>query len=156
MNSSPHRASNQATQKEGAKALLLNTVYHLLNSMSKKHSRPCRNPCSCFYNLECLRFLCKGQSLYCIFYWDKEKATTLLRKARVIMPKSSAQARSGYIASIRDAGSPVKKNNKEFEDKKIPVSHRSRNTGKRKRHVRKYILESVSSYMRCGENSRFA
>ncbi len=24
------------------------------------------------------------------------------------MPKSSAQARSGYIASIRDAGSPVK------------------------------------------------
>lgn len=43
-----------------------------------------------------------------LFYWDKEKATTLLRKARVTMPKSSAQARSGYIASIRDAGSPVK------------------------------------------------
>lgn len=34
------------------------------------------------------------------------------------MPKSSAQARSGYIASIRDADSTVKKNNKEFWDKK--------------------------------------
>ena len=43
-----------------------------------------------------------------LFYWDKEKATTLLRKARVTMPKSSAQARSGYIASICDADSPVK------------------------------------------------
>ena len=43
-----------------------------------------------------------------LFYWDKEKATTLLRRARVTMPKVSARARSGYIASIRDAGSPVK------------------------------------------------
>ena len=43
-----------------------------------------------------------------LFYWDKEKATTLLRRARVTMPKMSARARSGYIASIRDAGSPVK------------------------------------------------
>ena len=43
-----------------------------------------------------------------LFYWDKEKATTLLRKARVTMPKSSVQIHSGYIASIRDAGSPVK------------------------------------------------
>lgn len=43
-----------------------------------------------------------------LFYWDKEKATTLLRMARVAMPKASARARSGYIASIRDAGSPVK------------------------------------------------
>lgn len=41
------------------------------------------------------------------------------------MPKSSAQARNGYIASIRDAGSPVKKNHYEFEDKKIPVSYKS-------------------------------
>lgn len=43
-----------------------------------------------------------------LFYWDKEKATTLLRKARVTMPKSSVQIHSGYIASIRDANSPVK------------------------------------------------
>ena len=43
-----------------------------------------------------------------LFYWDKEKATTLLRMARVTMPKASAQARNGYITSIRDAGSPVK------------------------------------------------
>lgn len=43
-----------------------------------------------------------------LFYWDKEKATTLLRKARVTMPKSSVQIHSGYIASIRDADSPVK------------------------------------------------
>ena len=60
-----------------------------------------------------------------------------MQKTRVVMPKDSAQIHDGYIASIRDAGSSVKKNNKEFEDKKIPVSHRSRNTGKRKRHVRK-------------------
>ena len=38
----------------------------------------------------------------------EEKATTLLRRARVTMPKTSAQARSGYIVSVRDAGSPVK------------------------------------------------
>lgn len=43
-----------------------------------------------------------------LFYWDKEKATTLLRMARVTMPKASVQIHSGYIASIRDAGSPVK------------------------------------------------
>ena len=43
-----------------------------------------------------------------LFYWDKEKATTLLRKARVAMPKSSVQIHSGYIASIRDTDSPVK------------------------------------------------
>ena len=43
-----------------------------------------------------------------LFYWDKEKATTLLRRARVAMPKVSVQIHSGYIASIRDAGSPVK------------------------------------------------
>lgn len=47
-----------------------------------------------------------------LFYWDKEKATTLLRKARVAMPESSVQIHSGYIASIRDAGSPVKPNEK--------------------------------------------
>lgn len=41
------------------------------------------------------------------------------------MPKDSAQIHDGYIASIRDASSPVKKNNKEFEDKKIPVSYKS-------------------------------
>lgn len=43
-----------------------------------------------------------------LFYWDKEKATTLLRMARVTMPKASAQARNGYVSSIRDAGSNVK------------------------------------------------
>lgn len=43
-----------------------------------------------------------------LFYWDKKQATTLLRMARVTMPKASAQARSGYIASIRDVDSPVK------------------------------------------------
>lgn len=43
-----------------------------------------------------------------LFYWDKEKATTLLRTAGVTMPKTSVQIHSGYIASIRDAGSPVK------------------------------------------------
>lgn len=43
-----------------------------------------------------------------LFYWDKEKATTLLRRARVTMPKTSARARNGYIASIRDENSPVK------------------------------------------------
>ena len=43
-----------------------------------------------------------------LFYWDKEKATTLLRKARVAMPKSSVQIHSGYIASICDADSTVK------------------------------------------------
>lgn len=41
------------------------------------------------------------------------------------MPKDSAQIHDGYIASIRDADSPVKKNHKEFEDKKIPVSYKS-------------------------------
>lgn len=43
-----------------------------------------------------------------LFYWDKENATALLRKARVTMPKSSVQIHDGYIASIRDADSPVK------------------------------------------------
>ena len=43
-----------------------------------------------------------------LFYWDKEKATTLLRRVRVTMPKASVQIHSGYIASIRDTGSPVK------------------------------------------------
>ena len=43
-----------------------------------------------------------------LFYWDKEKATTLLRKARVTMPKSSVLIHSGYIFSIRDENSPVK------------------------------------------------
>lgn len=43
-----------------------------------------------------------------LFYWDKEKATTLLRRARVTMPKSSVLIHSGYIASIRDENSPVK------------------------------------------------
>lgn len=43
-----------------------------------------------------------------LFYWDKEKATTLLRTAGVTMPKTSVQIHSGYIASIRDENSPVK------------------------------------------------
>lgn len=43
-----------------------------------------------------------------LFYWNKKQAIALLQKARVVMPKDSAQARDGYIASIRDAGSPVK------------------------------------------------
>lgn len=43
-----------------------------------------------------------------LFYWNKKQAIALLQKARVIMPKDSAQARDGYIASIRDADSPVK------------------------------------------------
>lgn len=43
-----------------------------------------------------------------LFYWDKEKAIALLRRARVTMPKMSAQARNGYVASILDANSPVK------------------------------------------------
>ena len=38
---------------------------------------------------------------------DAEKAATLHRKARVIMPKSP-RSRNGFIASIRDAGSHVK------------------------------------------------
>ena len=62
-----------------------------------------------------------------LFYWDKEKATTLLRKARVIMPKSSVQIHSGYMASIRDADSTVKKNHKKFGDKKslCPINRRT-------------------------------
>ena len=56
-----------------------------------------------------------------IFYWDKEKAITLLRQARVPMPKNAAlmpQVRTtsaaaanisdGYVHSIYDEGSPVK------------------------------------------------
>ena len=43
-----------------------------------------------------------------LFYWNKKQAIALLQKARVIMPKDSAQIHDGYIASIRDAGSPVK------------------------------------------------
>lgn len=43
-----------------------------------------------------------------LFYWDKEKATTLLRRARVTMPKVSVLIHSGYISSIRDESSPVK------------------------------------------------
>lgn len=43
-----------------------------------------------------------------LFYWNKKQAIALLQKARVVMPKDSAQARDGYIASIRDADSPVK------------------------------------------------
>ena len=43
-----------------------------------------------------------------VFYLDKIKAIALLRRARVTMPKMSARARSDYIASIRDVGSPVK------------------------------------------------
>ena len=43
-----------------------------------------------------------------LFYWDKEKATALLRLARVTMPKADVQIHDGYIASIRDADSPVK------------------------------------------------
>lgn len=43
-----------------------------------------------------------------LFYWDKEKATTLLRMARVTMPKASVLIHSGYISSIRDENSPVK------------------------------------------------
>ena len=38
----------------------------------------------------------------------EEKATTLLRTARVTMPKTSVQIHSGYIASVRDAGSSIK------------------------------------------------
>lgn len=43
-----------------------------------------------------------------LFYWNKKQAIALLQKARVIMPKDSAQIHDGYITSIRDAGSPVK------------------------------------------------
>lgn len=43
-----------------------------------------------------------------LFYWNKKQAIALLQKARVIMPKDSAQIHDGYIASIRDAGFPVK------------------------------------------------
>lgn len=43
-----------------------------------------------------------------LFYWNKKQATALLQRARVAMPKMSAQIRNGYIASIRDADSPVK------------------------------------------------
>ena len=43
-----------------------------------------------------------------LFYWAKEKATTLLRRARVTMPKTSILIHSGYIFSIRDESSPVK------------------------------------------------
>lgn len=43
-----------------------------------------------------------------LFYWNKKQAIALLQKARVVMPKDSAQARDGYIVSVRDAGSPVK------------------------------------------------
>ena len=61
------------------------------------------------------------------------------------MPKSSAQARSGYIASIRDAGSSVKKNNKEFEDKKNPCvpqvkEHREEKTACEKVNIRKCVF----------------
>ena len=78
-----------------------------------------------------------------IYFWNREKAIALLQQARDTMPKSTAlmpQVRTasaaaanisdGYIHSVYGDGFPVKK-------KKIPVSHRSRNTGKRKRHVRK-------------------
>ena len=43
-----------------------------------------------------------------LFYWNKKQAIALLQKARVVMPNDSAQARDGYIVSVRDAGSPVK------------------------------------------------
>ena len=43
-----------------------------------------------------------------LFYWNKKQAIALLQKTRVVMPKDSAQIHDGYIASIRDAGSPVK------------------------------------------------
>ena len=43
-----------------------------------------------------------------LFYWNKKQAIALLQKAKVIMPKDSAQIHDGYITSIRDAGSPVK------------------------------------------------
>lgn len=43
-----------------------------------------------------------------LFYWNKKQAIALLQKARVIMPKDSAQIHDGYIASIRDENSPVK------------------------------------------------
>ena len=43
-----------------------------------------------------------------LFYWNKKQAIALLQKTRVVMPKDSAQIHDGYIASIRDVGSPVK------------------------------------------------
>ena len=43
-----------------------------------------------------------------LFYWNKKQAIALLQKTRVVMPKDSAQIHDGYIASVRDAGSPVK------------------------------------------------
>lgn len=42
-----------------------------------------------------------------LYYLDKNKATALLQKARVPMPKSSATLNGGFIHSIRESGSPV-------------------------------------------------
>ncbi len=46
---------------------------------------------------------------FSVYYVDVKKATTLMQKARVLMPKSSAISANGFIHSIDEAGSPVKK-----------------------------------------------
>lgn len=43
-----------------------------------------------------------------LFYINNKKTIALLQKARVPMPKNSANRNDGYIHSVIDAGSPVK------------------------------------------------
>lgn len=50
----------------------------------------------------------EGAGQFRLFYLDKNKATALLQKARVPMPKNSAIHNGGFIHSLSDAGSPVK------------------------------------------------
>ncbi len=46
---------------------------------------------------------------FSVYYVDTKKATALLQKARVPMPKSSAIGANGFVHNIDEAGSPVKK-----------------------------------------------
>ena len=50
----------------------------------------------------------EGNGQFRLYYLDKNKATALLQKARVPMPKNSALNNGGYIHSLTDPGSPVK------------------------------------------------
>ena len=50
----------------------------------------------------------EGNGQFRLYYLDKNKATVLLQKARVPMPKNSATHNGGFIHSLTDPGSPVK------------------------------------------------
>lgn len=50
----------------------------------------------------------EGNGQFRLYYLDKNKATALLQKARVPMPKNSATRNGGFIHTLADSGSPVK------------------------------------------------